>query len=100
MQRAEIERVAAEHLAQAGDLFTLSGKDLAEFLTESGDVDTAKVSADVAALLAERPGLRKNAPAFDPSQGTGQPPKPEAPTPTWGSMFQTGNTTPVAQHTR
>ncbi|MDV6310264.1 hypothetical protein R4227_22265 [Gordonia amicalis] len=90
MQRTEVERVAGEHLAQAGDLFTLSGKDLAEYLTESGDVDTAKVSTDVAALLAERPGLRKSAPAFDPTQGTGGPPKPMAPTPSWGTMFQTG----------
>ncbi|MGW8815506.1 hypothetical protein [Gordonia terrae] len=90
MQRNEIERIAGEQLAQAGDLLTLSGNDLADYLTESGDVDTAKVSADVAALLAERPGLRKSAPAFDPTQGTGGAPNPKAPTPSWGSMFQSG----------
>ncbi|MGY3553394.1 hypothetical protein [Williamsia sp. R60] len=77
MQRAEVERVAGEHLSMAGDLFSLSGNELADYLTESGDIDAAKVSADVAEILAERPGLRKPAPAFDPTQGHGGSPKPK-----------------------
>ncbi|NHU42583.1 hypothetical protein [Rhodococcus sp. A14] len=88
VQRAEVERLAADAgLSHASDVFTMSGNELADYLTESGDVDPARVAADVAAVLAERPGLRKNAPAFDPSHGTGgTKPKPQAPS--WGSMFQ------------
>src|SRR5258707_673252 len=46
-----------------------------------------RVAADVAAVLAERPGLRRQSPAFDPSQGTGGT-VPKAPTPTWGAVFK------------
>ncbi|CAN5579235.1 hypothetical protein BH09ACT8_BH09ACT8_27190 [soil metagenome] len=71
MQRAEVERLAADGLSHPADLFSLSGNEVGDYLTESGEVDAAKVAADVAAVLAERPGLRRNAPAFDPSQGSG-----------------------------
>ncbi len=71
MQRSEVERVAAEGLSNPADLFSLSGNDLADYLTDDGDVDTEKVSADVEAILQERPGLRKHSPALDPSQGSG-----------------------------
>ena len=76
MQRAEVERLATEAgLSHGSDVFTLSGNGPADYLTESGDVDPARVAADVAAVLEERPGLRKNAPAFDPSQGHGGRPQ-------------------------
>ncbi|GAB7068863.1 hypothetical protein H7J06_05465 [Mycobacterium hodleri] len=55
----------------ANDLFSLSGNEVADYLTDSGEVDTEKVAADVAAVLAERPGLRRFTPGYDPSQGTG-----------------------------
>lgn len=71
LQRAEVERLAADSLSHPADVFTMSGNDVADYLTEAGEVDADKVAADVAAILAERPGLRKNAPAFDPTQGTG-----------------------------
>ena len=45
------------------------GNELADYLTEVGDVDADKVAADVAAVLAERPGLRKQTPGYDPTQG-------------------------------
>jgi hypothetical protein len=78
MQRAEVERLAGDGLSHPADLFSLSGNELADYLTESGDVDVEKVSADVAAVLAERPGLRKNSPASDPTQGSGgNPGKPK-----------------------
>lgn len=81
MQRAEIERLAADSLSHPSDLFSLSGNGLEDYLTESGDVDPEKVADDVAAIVAERPGLRKVSAAFDPSQGRGgsSPPK-KAPT--------------------
>jgi hypothetical protein len=87
MQRAEVERLAADGLSHPADLFSLSGNDLVDYLTEDGDVDAEKVAADVAAVLAERPGLRKNAPAFDPSQGHGGRPQAKR-EPSWGAVFQ------------
>lgn len=87
MNRREVERLAADGLSVPADLFSLSGNELADYLTEDGDVDTEKVAADVAAVLAERPGLRKNAPAFDPSQALGgAPPKVE---PQWSGFTKT-----------
>uniref|UniRef100_A0AB39U288 Scaffolding protein n=1 Tax=Mycolicibacterium phage Alyssa1 TaxID=3240801 RepID=A0AB39U288_9CAUD len=72
MQRAEVERLAGEHLAMPGDLFSLSGNELADYLTDDGDVDAEKVAADVAVVLAERPGLKKGlVRGYDPSQGLG-----------------------------
>ena len=72
MQRAEVERLASDAgLSLGSDVFTLSGNSVSDYLTEDGEVDTDKVAADVAAVLAERPGLRKTASPFDPSQGHG-----------------------------
>lgn len=88
LQRAEIERLAAGAMAHPSDLFTLSGNEPADYLTDDGDVDADKVAADVAAVLAERPGLGKNSPAFDPSHGLGGK-KPKSPAaPSWGSVFK------------
>ncbi|ALI28379.1 hypothetical protein XA26_45790 [Mycolicibacterium fortuitum] len=73
-QRAEIERLARGSLSHADDLFTLSGNDVADYLTEAGDVDPDKVTADIEVILAERPGLQKPTPApaaVDRSQGLG-----------------------------
>lgn len=90
MQRAEIERLAADALSVPGDLLSLSGNAVADYLTESGDVDAAKVAADVAAVLAERPGLQrpKHPAGYDPSQGTGGRTNPN---PTWGNLFASGS---------
>lgn len=71
LQRAEVERLASAGLSTPSDLFALSGNDLADYLTDSGEVDPEKVSADVSVILTERPGLRKQSPALDPSQGSG-----------------------------
>jgi hypothetical protein len=85
-QRAEVERLAAEHLSMPGDLFSLSGNEIGDYLNEDGNVDPDKVAADVAAMLAERPGLNKRALSFvDPSQGLGGPSKP---TPTWADLLK------------
>lgn len=87
MQRAEVERLAAGDLSHPRDLFSLSGNELADYLTEDGEVDADKVAADVAAVLAERPGLRKPTRAFDPSQGIGGPTTPKR-EPTWGALLK------------
>ncbi|MCP2626506.1 hypothetical protein NLB33_27050 [Mycolicibacterium smegmatis] len=87
MQRAEIERLAAASLSHPDDLFTLSGNDVADYLTEDGDIDPEKVDADIATIVAERPGLMKPttpAPAVDRSQGIGVEPPAQ---PTWHSLL-------------
>lgn len=87
MQRAAIERLAADGMSHPADLFSLSGNDVADYLTEDGEVDAEKVAADVAAVLAERPGLKRMMPGYDPSQGLGGTPKKEA-VPTWGAILK------------
>ena len=70
-QRSELERIASAHLASPADLLTLSGNELSDYLTESGNIDPEKVNADAAVILAERPGLRRSQPPIDPTQGHG-----------------------------
>ncbi len=60
MQRAEVERVAADHLA-AGDAVWLAGADLADMLDEAGQVDAAKVQQVCQTATAERPYLGRPA---------------------------------------
>ncbi|MGE2737349.1 hypothetical protein [Mycolicibacterium vaccae] len=75
MQRAEVERLASDGLSHPADLFSLSGNDVADYLNDDGDVDAEKVAADVAAIVAERPGLRKGPlRGYDPTQGHGGTP--------------------------
>lgn len=71
-QRREIERLAAESLAQPGDLFDVGGKDVPTFVTADGEIDAAAVTEAVAALLAERPGLHKDARVQWPDSGAGR----------------------------
>ncbi|MGV0811747.1 hypothetical protein ABQF34_07260 [Mycolicibacterium boenickei] len=88
LQRAEVERLAAASLSHAEDLFSLSGNDVADYLTEAGDVDPEKVAADIEVILAERPGLQKPVPppaAVDRSQGHGAPAEAQ---PSWAAVFR------------
>lgn len=87
LQRAEVERLAGASLSHPEDLFSLSGNDLADYLTEAGDVDPEKVTADIAEILAERPGLQKPVPppaAVDRSQGFGAAAETK---PSWAAVF-------------
>ena len=86
MQLAEVLRLAGDSLAHPADLFSLSGNELADYLSDEGNVDPERVAADVDAILAERPGLRPNARAIDPTQGMGsRVVKPEV---SWGGLFK------------
>jgi hypothetical protein len=67
-------------------LFTLSGNELTDYLTDAGTVNAEKVSADVGAILQERPGLRPRQPAIDPSQGHGW--NPGKPSPSWSALLK------------
>ena len=87
MQRAEVERLAADALSHPADLFSLSGNELADYLTDDGDVDGDKVAADLVAILAVRPGLRKQTPGYDPTQGHGGKPPAKA-KPSWGALLK------------
>lgn len=83
----EVERLAADSLSQPGDLFALSGNELSDYLDDDGNVDQDKVAADVQALLAERPGLRRGPVAgYDPTQATGGRPAGRH-TPSWSALF-------------
>lgn len=87
LQRKAIEQVAALDLSMPSDLFDLSGNGVQDYLGGDGEVDTEKVKADVAAILQERPGLSKKAPAYDPSQGTGGSGIGKT-APDWSALFQ------------
>ncbi|SUA04014.1 Uncharacterised protein [Mycolicibacterium fortuitum] len=80
MQRAEVERLAAEHLSHASDFFTFSGNGIADYLDENGNVDPDKVEADARVIVSERPGLAPRVWATDPTQGAGGPPPGRLPT--------------------
>ena len=70
LQSADVERLAGEHLAVPGDLFTF-GTALADVLGEDGSVDAEKVTAATTALLAQRPGLAKPPPRHPVDTGGG-----------------------------
>lgn len=89
MQTNELERIAAEVISNPSDLLALTDKTLAEFLDDDGELDSALVTEAAAELLATRPGLRKLAAAFDPSQGTGgRPPKGAPAEPSFVDLFK------------
>lgn len=77
LQTRELERIASKSLSNPADLLTLSGKSLADFLGEDGELDNDLVLDTANDLLGSRPGLRPNAPAVDPSQGLGSRSAPQ-----------------------
>jgi hypothetical protein len=71
LQRAEVERLAGDVLAQGSDVFTVAGIALDEVLTPEGTVDADLVRMAVAQLVATRPGLHKGAKQVAPDVGQG-----------------------------
>lgn len=87
LQRAAVERAAAEHLAQPGDLWAL-GTQLSDLLDgDTGDVDDGKVTAAIDSLLSSRPGLRKVRAPDAAAMGQGR--RGEVAGADWQSVFQT-----------
>lgn len=87
-QRRDAERVAAEHLADPGDLFTVGGVQLADLLDEDGEVDHERVTEAARAVIATRPGLGAKAiPRPYPSQGARWDGAPSSTG--WGSVLRT-----------
>ena len=65
MQRAEVERLAADRIAVPADVW-LAGTSLPDMLDEDGNVDQAKVTDRIGQILTDRPGWRRqSAPSFD-----------------------------------
>ena len=62
-QRAEIERIAANHLAQPSDLFLVS--DQAELLADDGTPDPEKIGLKCAEIVRERPSWAPRTPNYD-----------------------------------
>ena len=67
----EAERIASRALAEPADLFTLTGKSVRDFLGEDGELDEELILDTANDLLGVRPGLAKNPPAVDLTQGHG-----------------------------
>lgn len=91
LQTREVERVASKYLAEPADLFTLTGKTVADFSGTDGELDAEAVVRAANELLGVRPGLGKNAPAIDPSQGKGGTGKTPPKTPSWNNLFHGEN---------
>lgn len=86
LQRREVERHAADRLAQPSDLFTVAGVALPELLDDAGDVDPGKVDEAVQTLLSDRPGLSRHVRTLDLGQGRRGDPTP---TTSWGDVLRT-----------
>lgn len=86
LQTRELERIASRHLSVPADLLTLTGKTLADFIGEDGEVDPKLVTAAANALLGTRPGLQPRQPLVDYSQGTSN--DPSRTQPTWSDLFR------------
>ena len=70
--RGEVERLAGERLRDSED-FWLSGAELADLRDDDGQVDGAKVTAAVAALIAKKPHYAMAPANFDAGVRRGVP---------------------------
>jgi hypothetical protein len=86
MQRAEVERLAAEKLATPSDLW-LAGTNLADLLDDDGNLDAGKVTETLNRIVAERPHWSRPAPDFDGGLRQSAPA-----TPGWASLLRSGTT--------
>lgn len=70
LQRREVERLAAFHMADPEDLWR-SGVELTEMLDEDGNVDQGKVTETVENILRQHRHWKKPAPAAAPATDVG-----------------------------
>jgi len=76
MQRAEVQRLVADQIAVPADVW-LAGASLPDLLDDDGNVDQAKVTDTVKAVLTDRPGWRRlTHPNFDGGVRTAAPTGP------------------------
>lgn len=88
LQVREVERLASEHLAQAGDLLSLGGRGVADFLTPEGWVDHDAVADAATELIESRPGLAKNPKVLATDLTQGQGSEPGKPALGWSDLFR------------
>ena len=74
--RAEVERLAADHLADPGDLWLSTS--IADLRSDDGALDAEKVTAELDKITTERPHWRKQSPRPEVHQGARRE-VPEAP---------------------
>lgn len=84
LQRREVERLASERLAQGSDVFMFA--ELGGLLTEEGEVDADAVAERVAQVVADRPGLAKDARTW-PDLGQGRREDTASPPATWQGVI-------------
>lgn len=86
MQTRELERIAGEQISNPADLLALSGRSLADFIGEDGELEAEAVTVAATELLSTRPGLRKLTPGYDPTQGYGGNRRPKREL-SWGALL-------------
>lgn len=92
MQRAEVERIAADTLHDAEDVWR-AGVDLAGLVSEDGTVDADAVGKAVAAVVTERPHLHRSYRVGPPSRKPaerlrgGSNPDADTEAPSWAKLL-------------
>lgn len=86
METRHVERLAGGRLAQGDDLLALGGVALDELRGDDGEVDDAKVSDAIDALIGRRPGLAL--PPRPPSFDSGQRPGVATPAGDWQRVLR------------
>lgn len=88
-QRREVERLASARLAVPGDVFSVGGAALPDFLDDDGMVNAEAVEQSVAALLASRPGLAIGSTRWPDMGGGDRGPAMAQPRPaSWGAVVR------------
>lgn len=87
LQTRELERIASKSLSNPADLLTLSGKTLADFLDEDGELDHEQITEAANEILCSRPGLRPNQRPVDLTQGLGND-RPARGKPSFNDLFR------------
>jgi len=94
MQRADIERIASEHLADPADLWSVN-PDSAELCDEYGIVDADKVAEAAKGLIADKPHYAAEKPVTAPPTDrpienlrSAMPTRDPAPAPSWQQVIR------------
>lgn len=93
-QRTDIERQAAQHLADGADIWR-DGAQLADLLTETGELDNDKITELCTTLADSHPHWRKRVPASPPAStvtANGKITDGAPPPRTWTDLLQTPTT--------
>jgi len=92
LQRAEVERIAADTLADPADLWT-TGTTITDYLTEEGNIDNDKITTTITELVRAKPHWQKPQPTVpNASEVRGDDEiKGGDPTPTFTDAFKPKN---------